>query len=422
MTKVKQGMTKPGRRCVVLLAAACGACGGKTASEGGPAPAAILDASVSAIDAGGPEQLESGVRDVAVPPDGGLLPLDATSLLDECTSIGWGGVEPKPYAVELLVDVSSSMLSVAPNSSDSEWTVTLSALAEALGLWPPSAWVGIQFFPNQPTGTFTTPQPTHTACVNQSANLAIAQLGEPGSVQRLAVNSALASPILTAGAGTPTLDAYRLALAPFDANNLPIDRSVVLITDGQPNYAEWCVGNGTPAANPTELTDPIVAAIADACAGGIRTFVIGLPSSGVEEFDQRPWLSRAARAGGTALPDCSDIGPAYCHMDLTATTNLAQDLGDALGTIGIPAIQVSCTYPVFPPEGTGLDLGLVNMVYTAGDQTQYVIVENDSAVCDFGWHYIDGQFQICGATCDQIQSDPAAQINFILGCPSMRWP
>jgi hypothetical protein len=58
----------------------------------------------------------------------------------------------------------------------------------------------------------------------------------------------------------------------------------LLVTDGQPTYADGCVGDGTPTSDPAFLrarTDPIVAEIGDAFASGIKTVIVGLlPSVG----------------------------------------------------------------------------------------------------------------------------------------------
>jgi hypothetical protein len=289
--------------------------------------------------------------------------------------------------------------------------------------------LGVEYFPNMPTGTSAVPQPP-TACVDQAGNVDVAPLGPAGSTQRGAIDQAFSSLTIPADCGTPTLDAYRLALARMAETSLPPDKFLLLVTDGQPTYAEGCVGDGTPTSDPATLqalTDPIVAEIGNAFASGIRTFVIGLPGSdegSTTDFDARAWLSAAASAGGTARAGCSDTGSlSWCHFDLATSENLAQDLGDVLAGIS-PAI-VSCKYRVPQPDGGVLDVAKLNLLYQAGDGTQYLVVRNLASNCQLGWHFTDDtmtQMEICGSTCDQIKSDPDAQVELISACfPVWLW-
>jgi hypothetical protein len=323
----------------------------------------------------------------------------------------------------MVVDVSASTLLSPPNSSDTKWNITRNALVGAMGSLPESVWVGVQFFPNKPTATYyATPQQPHTACINQADNVNIATLGLPGSAQRIAIDAAFGRVTPVSGAGTPTLDAYMLALQEiYNALNLPVDQFMLLITDGEPTYAEWCVGDGTPPMTDSalqELTDPIVKQISTANAAGIRTFVIGSPASEVGPGnDARPWLSRAARAGGTSLPNCVDTGPNFCHFDLAQSLDFARDLGLALQQIANTVVP--CVYDVPEPDGGTFDPSQVNLYYTAGDDSTYVVAENLSSACDLGWHFTDAtgtQIEICGTTCDQIKSDPGARLELEFGC------
>jgi hypothetical protein len=220
-----------------------------------------------------------------------------------------------------------------------------------------------------------------------------------------------------------------MALAPiYNATNLPTDQFTLLITDGQPTYAEFCVGNGVPTPvgqHPTleELTDPIVNQIGVAQAAGIKTFVIGSPGSeeGADtSIDARPWMSRAAREGGTALANCVDTGPNFCHFDMTQSQDFAGDLGLALQQIA--NTLVPCIYAV-PDPGSGptIDVSKASLYFTAGDGTVWALAQNLSAPCDLGWHYTDDtktQIEICGTTCDKIKSDPQAQMDVLFGCES----
>jgi hypothetical protein len=83
------------------------------------------------------------------------------------------------------------------------------------------------------------------------------------------------------------------------------------------------------------------------------------------------------------------------------------------------SVAAPCTYPVALPDGATVSPPL-NVEYTAGDKRMYIVVQNDSATCDRGWHFINNQTQIeiCGSTCDIISSDPGAQLELMFGCKS----
>jgi hypothetical protein len=231
-------------------------------------------------------------------------------------------------------------------------------------------------------------------------------------------------PVAGGGAGTPTLDAILLALSPMVGNTtIPEDQFMLLVTDGQPTYAEWCVGDGVPhAANPSlqDLTDPIVNQIGVANAAGIKTFVIGSPGSeeGADtSIDARPWMSRAARAGGTGLPNCVDTGPNFCHFDMTQSQDFAGDLGLALQQIANTVVP--CKYAVPQVDVGTIDASKAALYFTAGDGTVWALAQNLSPTCDLGWHYTDDtktQVEICGTTCDKIRRDPQAQMDVLFGC------
>jgi hypothetical protein len=410
----------------LLVAAACSSSPEKNKDAGVPST---------------PGNSTGGNMGIVVPQDGGDLDAQAppeqpqvdmvqvdsvAGVEDACSGIA-KGTEPKPVVLQMVVDVSSSMGLPAPNTTATKWSITRDALVGAMGSLPESVWIGVQFFPNKRTDTYSaTPQQPHTACVNQANNVGIAPLGPPGSGQRAAIDSAFGAITLVTGAGTPTLDAYLLALQPiYNSTNLPTDQFTLLITDGQPTYAEFCVGDGVPhVSNPSlqDLTDPIVNQIGVANAAGIQTFVIGSPGSEVgadTSIDARPWMSRAARAGGTDLAGCVDTGPNFCHFDMSQSQDFAGDLGLALQKIA--NTLVTCFYDVPAVDGATIDVSKTSLYFTAGDQTVWVLTQNLSATCDLGWHYTDAtktQIEICGKTCDKIRSDPGASMDVLFGCES----
>jgi hypothetical protein len=197
------------------------------------------------------------------------------------------------------------------------------------------------------------------------------------------------------------------------------NRFMLLITDGQPTFSLQCLGTGSTSMPVNE--QPIVDEIGAAHGQGIRTFVIGSPGSERNDStgaDARPWLSRAANAGATPSPGCSDTGPNYCHMDMTQAT----DFGAALrsGLAQIAGTLVSCTYDLpAPPAGQQLDLGKINVINTPGGGNPTILPRSDDPNCTDGW-YLDSNNRVvlCSNTCAQVQADPQVGLEVLFGCKS----
>jgi hypothetical protein len=128
-------------------------------------------------------------------------------------------------------------------------------------------------------------------------------------------------------------------------------------------------------------------------------------------------LSRAAKAGGTDVPGCTDDGPNFCHLDMTEEPDFAAALSAGLGAI---AGQINtCTYSVPPPpDGQEIDLSKVNLIVTAGDESQLVLPD-DMGDCSEGWQLnADQQIVLCADTCTRVQQDGGATVKLLFGCAS----
>jgi hypothetical protein len=333
-----------------------------------------------------------------------------------------------PVALELAVDVSTSMNNQPPNSTSGQtkWELTRNALIAALDHLPAAAQVGVSFFPNKttPPNFSETPSADHSLCVDTSANLPITPLGAVTSQVRANIANGLNAITVPINAGTPTDDEYAIALGALQAAS-PTDKYLLLITDGQPTFSLGCLGYGV-SEYPVD-PEPLIGHIGDAYASAqIKTLVIGSPGSekvliADAGSDARPWLSTAATAGGTAdfQPGCSNTGPTFCHFDLTTAVDFGQALGTALQTI---AQRITpCEYSITPPSGVVIDPTLINVVYTGADSKSYAVVTNQTAGnCDVGWRFTDSsatKLELCGETCSYLESDPLARIGLLLGCP-----
>ena len=199
-------------------------------------------------------------------------------------------------------------------------------------------------------------------CLDLRNQVGIDLAGATNSPHRTQVIQSLDAPGRPNG-GTPTHDAFKIGVATISQTTLTGNRFVVLITDGQPTYAEGCAGTGRQQdANDPR---PIIEEARRAAQQGIRTFVIGSPGSeeaNAAGFPQaRTWLSMMAAAGGTAVAGCSDNGPNFCHFDMTQQTDFSKALQDTLKLI--VGTVVGCSYPI-PASSGAIDPNKVNVFFT----------------------------------------------------------
>ncbi|OQX70315.1 MAG: hypothetical protein B6A08_00350 [Sorangiineae bacterium NIC37A_2] len=350
--------------------------------------------------------------------DGGkvdLTPEDLEAIENaECT--GWQGEgESIPAILELVVDVSRSMLDPAPGAGrgTSKWDVTRDALKNAIDSLPNSIAVGLLLYPNVSRRSGSG---SDLSCIDTRKMVSIEQLGPSGSPQRTALDDAIDD--ATIDQYTPTHDAYSYALneglEPYGGEG---QKFMLLITDGAPTQPLECGStdvNGVP-------TDPIIETVKEAAANGIKTFVIGSPGSeeSASGEDMRPWLSRAASEGGTAADGCSDSGPVYCHMDMTAEENFAQALVAGLGKIA-GQVVTECTYDFpSPPSGQTIDPYLTNVILRWSDGTASLLIRDDKDPedCTEGWRLTDdNKIELCGTSCDQAKADKGASVSLSFGC------
>lgn len=299
------------------------------------------------------------------------------------------GAELAPAVLQLLVDTSGSMDQDAPGGG-SKWTVTRSAMLNAIEGMPSGTTLGLVFYPNLPNNQ-------DGPCFDERTAVGLDALAEASSQQRLRIRNAFQRQ--NPQGGTPTHDAYAYALGQLGNANVAGSRFVVLITDGTPTYSRGCVGTGR-IEDPVDPS-PLIPQAASALGAGTRTFVIGSPGS----EGARASLSRMAEAGGTARPGCSHDGPNYCHFDMTRETDLAAGLATALEAI--TGVALGCRYEV-PQirDGVALDPGKVNVLFTPPGGTQELIPRSDTGSCSEGWQYSQNntQIELCSSTCERIRS------------------
>jgi hypothetical protein len=333
--------------------------------------------------------------------------------------------EALPSVLELVVDTSGSMRQGAPGQLfQTKWDVTREALRSAINQLPASTGIGVMYFPEKSADASQQISPgvwqtrPVDVCLDLKNQVGIDLAGAVGSPHRARVLQSLDAPGRPNG-GTPTHDAYKIGVNTISQTTLPGNRFVVLITDGQPTYAEGCAGTGRQQdANDPR---PIIDSARAAAQQGVRTFVIGSPGS--EEAnaagfpEARTWLSMMATAGGTAVPNCSDNGPTFCHFDMTQQTDFSKALQDTLKLI--VGTVVGCSYPIPPSSSGTLDKEKVNVFFTPSSGTPAVILKHTgTGPCLDGWQYsADGNsVELCPNTCEIVRKDPSPQLDVIFGC------
>jgi len=343
-------------------------------------------------------------------------------LLNSACASNQARTEQAPSVLQFVVDTSGSMGNRAPGTRSTKWDVTKQALKDAITALPESTGVGILYFPEtnggqsgkNPDGTWQT-RPVNQ-CLDLKNQVLIDVAGPAGSPHRTAILTSLDAPGRPNG-GTPTHDAYNAGIAAIQQTTLPGKRYVVLITDGQPTYAEGCAGTGRQQdANDPR---PIIATGTDAASKGVDTFVIGSPGSDEANAagfpDARTWLSMLARAGGTAAANCADTGPTYCHFDMTQQADFSTALQQALQLI--VGTVVGCSYAI--PANGNVDAAKVNVVYTpAGGAAVLVPKFAGTGACTDGWQYsADGKsVELCQNTCNVVRADKNPELDVIFGC------
>jgi hypothetical protein len=313
------------------------------------------------------------------------------------------GAESAPSVLQLLVDTSGSMDEDAPGTRGSKWTVTRSAVLDAVSGMPEDTAVGVIFYPNVPNNNAD-------PCIRRQTAVQIAELARGGSQQRQRITQAFQRQ--QPEGGTPTHDAFEYAVSDMSGSAAAGERFIVLITDGIPTFSLGCEGNGQNNNDDPVDSTPLIAAARDAATRGIRTFVIGSPGSD----DARGSLSRMAEAGGTASAGCSHDGPNYCHFDMTREQDLGAGLTSALGIIS--GVALGCRYAVpDAPDGAALDPAKVNVLFTPPTGVQELIGQSLDESCSEGWRYTDNQSQIrlCSNTCERVQGSEGS-LSLAFGC------
>lgn len=298
----------------------------------------------------------------------------------------------------------------------SKWLMSVPPMIAALDAFPDEMSVGMLLFPTADSTR------GGAECVSADSMTPVAVLGAPGSAQRTALASALNDALLVYN--TPTHDAYHFGLTesllPYEGDGA---KFMILLTDGAPTQALGC---GAPMGSSTSPTQPILDEIAEAAAQGIKTYILGSPGSemnGQTGEDMRPFLSEAAKLGGTGPDGCQIDAAPYCHFDMSASPDFATALADALGQVTTGVVD-ACTFKIPDDIGSNtetFDVGLTNLIIKKGDGSHVLILRDDSpGDCTEGWTLNGDQIVLCGTTCDSYKADASAEVTLSFGCNAIQ--
>ncbi|HEY7376215.1 MAG TPA: hypothetical protein VIF57_28900 [Polyangia bacterium] len=346
----------------LAVVAACGASGnltggggqgGATAHGGRSGATGSAGAGGGTAGAGGMECLASEVPATPLQPDI-LIVVEASGSMNE--------------------DMTGTVCDSGCGAS-SKWAQVTSAIDSVLAQTETSVSWGLQWFGDAGAdGCTLVDGPAARVAPDNASVIALALGGRTSANGGVASTGSAPTRLAISGVAQ-----YLTTLV--DAN----PKVIVLATDGLPGCK---AGSGDPAADDSAAT---IDAIVDATTRGFLTYVVGIatangPADAV--LDQMAQAGAAPRAGSPAYY------PVSSRDDMVATLNQV-------------AADVSrCTFSFADPPCPGIgesrdDIG----VFMNGTQIPLDTVN--------GWSYTDGshtQFQLHGAACDTVKSQPTAPV------------
>jgi len=316
-----------------------------------------------------------------VGPDGGVCDcIDSPLLVD-------------PPNFYFVLDRSGSMV------DEDKWMTVRTAVIELMTAIGPRASFGATAFPGQAGG-----------CAPGTEVMSLRRGDSPSGAIGPTTKTLADALWRVPSGGTPT--AGTLAALADRLPKVAGKTYVILATDGGPNCGQQSCGadacilnieriNGcTPTGAPCCADSPslcldsdaTVAAVAKLKAGGVPTFVIGVPGSQA----YAPLLDRLAITGGTRQPTGST---AYYRVDKADKADLTAALRQVAARI-----VATCTYELkeAPPDSNRVNVYL-----------------DEVAVPKSGWTLSGKTVTLIGDTCARVMRGDVMDVRIILGCPTI---
>ncbi len=236
------------------------------------------------------------------------------------------------------------------------------------------------------------------------------------------------------------------------ADTDPGSKTILLVTDGQPDYCD--------DSNSLCAPDSVVLKLQTAFTAGIPTIVFGIQTS---LFDLAPGVLQAFANAGAGEPTLAPIktgGSTFDFYDQCSGVNgWAVDLsaagkpsvrGTTLGTYSttmgptvpypptaagenqlaaqLKAATLTCSYDLAPAVQGDVDFNKVNVQFTGGTGSSATIGHTgSSSACDKGGWYYDvdpsagtpTKIIACPTTCGQFNADVTGHVKIVLGCATI---
>jgi len=306
-------------------------------------------------------------------------------------------LERKPADVLLLLDRSASQKDPPEDYVDAngnavttpKWDLLRPALLETIPATDVMINWGMKTFPEGGTGE-------GDACLAESVTDRI-------DVPIAELNAAnVASAIMAEtddGDGTPTGDAIRRVVTYLQSLASTNPKYILLATDGEPSCIN--VGPDDGAEGQEEARPYAVAAIAEALAANIPTFVMGV---GTNKDSAVTVLNDMAIAGGRPAPSANPRANAFY------LGNSAAEL-----TAALEAIAIDVKTCVFPLRTKPVDPSNI-AVNVDGEK----VPADDTKV--EGWSYNDPEqtvVEVYGSWCEKVKESGSETVQIIYGCPDI---
>jgi len=332
-------------------------------------------------------------------------------------------VSPAQSNLLFLIDRSGSMHIRVGTAGDTRWSLTKAGLFEIFDALPPATVGGLSLFPwgDKPVTCCKITAANNVAC-NACADGSLPSPEsrcEPGSYASLPIPLA---PLDTAQVdqmkalastvddefywGTPLAPALSGSIAALSNMKLPGVTSIVLLTDGQPTS---CDTPGDATANDIQR---VVEAAAKGAGQAVRTYVVGVYDTANGANPE--YLSYVAQAAGTGRYAGCEANDDCAYP--VNTKSFASDLSLAMQDIALDAM--SCSFDVPETMGGVPAYDKLNVTVESGGTN--TVVAQDTTHGD-GWDYLPGkkQFQLYGAACEVLKSDPSAKVEVVIGCETV---
>ena len=335
-----------------------------------------------------------------LPGTGGTIIMPGTggSAANDC-GVQTFSLERRPAEVLLVLDRSNSMEDPPDNytrpdgtpETTKKWDLIIPALLSVVEQTGDELAWGLKVFPE---GEFA--GACNAGTVTPTIDVEIAENNGQAVIDRINATN-------NHGDGTPTGDAIKQAVTYLESRETLNDynRYILLATDGEPSCINVTETSGPGDDDQATARPYAVDAITAAGVAGFNTFVVGV---GTNKESAKQTLNDMALAGGETAACANPLDP--CFYLGNSQDQLVADL------IAITTGITTCVFNLtaVPPDPNNV------RVLLDGEK-----VDRDMTRTN-GWEYQDtGQtiIEVYGDACNDIKGSAAANVQIVIGCPTI---